>query len=110
MFGMFRRQDEHVRALDAATPVVPAAAYERLATFVRLHARRVQLAPEDKATLLRLAANPPAWTNRAPALEGPLGFPTILRSPQPFDATPMDRRAAPPSAMGPEHATGGPAW
>lgn len=110
MFGMFHRRSEEVRALDGARSAVPAAAYERLATFVRLHARRIQLGPEDKAALLRLAAHPPAWTNRAPALEGPLGFPTILRRPQPFDAMPMDRRAAPPSVMGPDHAPGGPAW
>jgi hypothetical protein len=110
MFGVFHRKEEQVRAPAATAPAVPTATYDRLAAFVRSHDRRIQLTPEDKAALLRLAANPPAWTNRLPTSEEPLAFPSTMGIPFPFGVSPADGRAVPPSAAGHERATGGPAW
>lgn len=109
MFGMFRRRDRQVRAMNASTPAAPTGPYNHLATFLRLHAREVALSSEEKALLLQVAANPPAWGAPLAAFEA-ADEAAMARGSGPFTATPDNTPAMPPSATGPEETTGGPLW
>lgn len=109
MFGMFRRRDRQVRALNASTPAAPTGPYDHLATFLSLHAREVALSSEEKALLMQLAANPPAWSAPLAAFEASDEAAMARRS-EPFSATPDNTPAMPPSATGLEETTGGPLW
>lgn len=102
MFGMFRRRDKQPQALNATTRTAPAAAYDSLEQFLRFSDRAVGLTSEERTVLLRLAANPPAWSNPLPA--------TALQGPQPITAAPANTADVPLSATGPEQRTGGAAW
>ncbi len=102
MFGMFRRRDEQPQALNATTRTAPASAYDYLEQFLRFSDRAVGLTSEERTVLLRLAANPPAWSNPLPAIDP--------RGPQPITAAPANTADVPPSATEPERRTGGAAW
>ena len=62
MFAIFRRQP--VDKPGRPAPVTSTPAYEEhMERFLRLRGKRVDIAPEDRALLAQLRANPPAWDN-----------------------------------------------